>query len=211
MEEKNNMTAERSLEIIRESIERSQRAITKNSALPLIWWGSVVVVFSLLILYLWKYQGGPVWNVLWLALWPLGYLGNRLIDKHQTPAPPSFVGKTIGHIWASFGIVCGLIGWTVCFIGLGVLPMELIAPQGHVVCISLTSIIALCFGMGSTITGFVLKSLAIEICGIIGGVGGFFLALQFGGAEQLYVMSAVSVISLIIPGLIVYLQNKGKE
>ena len=35
MEEKNNMTAERSLEIIRESIERSQRTINKNSAIPL--------------------------------------------------------------------------------------------------------------------------------------------------------------------------------
>ena len=42
MEEKNNMTAERSLEIIRESIERSQRTINKNSAIPLIWWGLCV-------------------------------------------------------------------------------------------------------------------------------------------------------------------------
>ena len=36
MEENMNLTAERSLEIIRESIERSQRAITKNSGLPLM-------------------------------------------------------------------------------------------------------------------------------------------------------------------------------
>ena len=41
MEEKNNLTAERSLEIIRESIERSQRTINKNSAMPLIWWDFV--------------------------------------------------------------------------------------------------------------------------------------------------------------------------
>ena len=46
MEEKSNLTAERSLEIIRESIERSQRTINKNSALPLIWWGVCVAVFS---------------------------------------------------------------------------------------------------------------------------------------------------------------------
>lgn len=52
MEEITNMTAERSLEIIRESIERSQRTINKNSALPLIWWGACVVAFSLLIAYL---------------------------------------------------------------------------------------------------------------------------------------------------------------
>ena len=52
MEVDNNLTAERSLEIIRESIERSQRTIHKNSALPLIWWGGCVVVFSLFIAYL---------------------------------------------------------------------------------------------------------------------------------------------------------------
>ena len=51
MEENSNMTAERSLEIIRESIERSQRTITRNSAVPLIWWGVCVVVFSFIIAY----------------------------------------------------------------------------------------------------------------------------------------------------------------
>ena len=64
MEEITNMTAERSLEIIRESIERSQRTINKNSTLPLIWWGACVVAFSLLIAYLWNNHGGPVWNFL---------------------------------------------------------------------------------------------------------------------------------------------------
>ena len=46
MEVDNNLTAERSLEIIRESIERSQRTINKNSAFYRIpveesWWASV--------------------------------------------------------------------------------------------------------------------------------------------------------------------------
>jgi len=54
-----NLTAERSLEIIRESIERSQRTITRNSAVPMIWWGACVVVFSLIIAYLWANHGGP--------------------------------------------------------------------------------------------------------------------------------------------------------
>ena len=58
------------------------------------------------------------------------------------------------------------------------------------------------------ITGFVLKSTVIRICGIVASIGGFFLALQFSGAEQLYVMAGVAVVALIIPGLVVYLQNK---
>lgn len=93
MEVDNNLTAERSLEIIRESIERSQRTINKNSALPLIWWGGCVVVFSLFIAYLWKNHGGPVWNMLWAVLWLIGYAGNWMIDKRRESVPTTFVGK----------------------------------------------------------------------------------------------------------------------
>ena len=208
MEAKTNLTAERSLDIIRESIERSQRTITKNSAVPLIWWGSLTVVMSLLIVYLWKNHGGPVWNVLWFAMWPIGYVGNRFIDKRQTPTPPSFVGKTIGHVWATFGIMCGLFSWIICLACMGFLPIEVLGSGPHI-SINITSIIALCFGMGTTITGFILKRTIINICGIIAGLGGFFMALQFSGqAEQLYVMAAVAVVALIIPGLVVYIKNK---
>ena len=98
MEEKNNMTAERSLEIIRESIERSQRTINKNSAIPLVWWGLCVVVFSLIIAYLWNNHGGPVWNMLWAVLWLIGYAGNWVIDKRRESVPTTFVGKVFGHV-----------------------------------------------------------------------------------------------------------------
>lgn len=100
MEEITNMTAERSLEIIRESIERSQRTINKNSALPLIWWGACVVAFSLLIAYLWNNYGGPVWNFLWAAMSLVGYAGNRLIDKSGKPSQQ--------HSWAKPSDIYGL-------------------------------------------------------------------------------------------------------
>ena len=198
------MTAERSLEIIRESIERSQRTITKNIALPLIWWGCVVTVFSFIIVYLWSRYGSPVWNVLWAAMGLVGYVGNRYINKRKTPTPPTFVGKTIDHIWDTFGIVCGTLGGIICCVGFGWLPVEVLGSG----MLNITGVISLCFGMATTIMGFVLKSTIIRICGILASVGGFFLALQFSGAEQLYVMAGVAVVALIIPGLVVYLQNK---
>ena len=110
MEEQNNLTAERSLEIIRESIESSQHAITKNSSWVLIWWGLCVVAFSLLIAYLWDNHGGPAWNALWAVMWGTGYLGEWIISKHKKPVPTNFVSKTIGHVWATFGIFMCLFG-----------------------------------------------------------------------------------------------------
>ena len=207
MEVDNNLTAERSLEIIRESIERSQRTINKNSALPLIWWGGCVVVFSLFIAYLWKNHGGPVWNMLWAVLWLIGYAGNWMIDKRRESVPTTFVGKIVSYVWSTFGIFCCGIGMIFGFIGCGVLPMELILPKVYAFgCI--TSVISLCFGMGTTITGLVIRNRIIQVCGLIAGIGGFFGALHFSGHTQLYVMAIVALIGLIVPGITILLQNR---
>ena len=64
MEENKNLTAERSLEIIRESIERSQRTITKNSSWSMMWWGMLVVVFSLLTAMMDHYEPEDFWKPL---------------------------------------------------------------------------------------------------------------------------------------------------
>ncbi|SDM09515.1 hypothetical protein [Segatella bryantii] len=207
MEEKYNMTAERSLEIIKESIERSQRTINKNSAIPLIWWGICVVLFSLIIAYLWNNHGGPVWNMLWAVLWLVGYAGNWLIDKRRERVPTTFVGKTIGHVWATFGVFCCGVGMIFGFIGSGMLPMELIMPKVYIFgCI--TSVISLCFGMGTTITGLVIRNRVIQVCGLVAGIGGFFGALHFPSHAQLYVMAVVALIGLIVPGVTILLQNQ---
>lgn len=207
MEENNNLTAERSLEIIRESIERSQRTITRNSALPMIWWGVCVVIFSFIIAFLWKNHGGPVWNALWAVMWLVGYVGNWMIDKKNETVPTTFVGKSISYVWTTFGIFCGGIGFMFCFIGNGILPLELIMPKVYAFgCI--TSVISLCFGMGTTITGLIIRNRIIQVCGLIAGLGGFFCALHFPGHEQLYVMAAVAVIGLVVPGVLIQLQNQ---
>ncbi len=205
MEENSNMTAERSLEIIRESIESSQHRITRNSALPLVWWGGCVVFFAIAIALLWK-NSGPVWNVLWAVMWLVGYIGNWMIDKRREAVPTSFVGKTIGYVWTTFGIFCGGMGMLLGLVGCGALPFSLVMPNVYIFC-CITSVISLCFGMGTTITGLVIKNRTIQVCGAVAGFGGFFGALHFHGHEQLYVMACVAIVGLIIPGLIIHLQN----
>lgn len=209
MEAKTNMTAERSLEIITEQIERSRRAITRNSSWSLTWWGICVIVLSLFIAYLWKNHGGPVWNFLWFMIWPLGYMGEWFIGKNRQPIPKDFVGKTVGQVSAAFGIFIGTIGMILGLSGCGLLHLNFLLPDGHPsIYINITSIISLCFGIASTITGLILKNRVVQICGIIAGIGGFFCALQYPWAEQLYVMAAVAFIGLVIPGLVISSQNR---
>ena len=93
------------------------------------------------------------------------------------------------------------------FIGSGILPMELIMPKVYIFgCI--TSIISLCFGMGTTITGLVIRNRVIQVCGLVAGIGGFFGALHFPSHAQLYVMAVVAIIGLIVPGLAILIQNQ---
>lgn len=205
MEENENLTAERSLEIIRESIEQSRRAMSKHAGTPMIWWGSMVVVFSLLIAYLWNHHGGPAWNVLWFVMTIVGFIGNRLLDKHKKPVPKNIIGSVISKVWLTFAIfVCG-IGLIFCLAGFGVISLEWIAPSSG---IPLTSIITFVMGMASTLTGFILKNRFVPICSIIAGIGGFFLAQCYLGGEQLLVMAAVAVIGLVIPGIILNIQTR---
>ena len=211
MEEKTSMTAERSLEIITEQIERTQRTITRNSSWSLIWWGACVIFLALLIAFLWENHGGPVWNFLWILIWPIGYAGEWLICKGRQPIPKNFVGKTIGHVWSTFGIFIGTIGIILGLAGSGILPLAFTVmgdhPDAHLY-INLTSIISLCFGIASTITGAILNNRIVQICGFLAGLGGFFCALQYPSAEQLYVMAVVAFVGLVIPGIVIRSQSR---
>lgn len=207
MEEKDNLTAERSLEIIRESIEQSRRAMTKQSGMPMIWWGSLVVVFAVLIAYLWKNHGGPVWNVLWFVMTIVGLVGEKMMEKRREPLPKNIIGNVVGKVWSSFGIFCCGLGFITCLAGLGVLSFKSLAPvSGYF--IPITSIITFALGMASTTTGLILKNRVISVCSIIAGIGGFFLALRYAGGEQLLVMAAVALIGLVVPGIIVNIQTR---
>jgi len=206
MEERENMTAERSLEIIRESIEQSRRAMTKNAGQPMLWWGFLCALFAILIAYLWKNHGGPVWNVLWFVMSILGMVGDKLLNRNRKPVPKNIIGSSIGKVWAAFGIFCCGLGLITCLAGFGVISFKTLAPTGYA--IPITSIIVFAMGMASTITGFILKSRIISICSILAGLGGFFLALRYPGGEQLLVIAGVALVGLIIPGFIVNFQTR---
>ena len=57
METNNEMTVERSLEIISRHIEQSRKDITKNAGLPMILWGVMTIVTGCIVGYMWKTTG----------------------------------------------------------------------------------------------------------------------------------------------------------
>jgi len=105
----------------------------------------------------------------------------------------------------------GAIGIILGLAGSGLLPVTFTVLGDHAnahLYVNPTSSISLCFGIASTITGFILKNRIVQVCGFIAGMGGFFGALQYPWSEQLYVMAAVAVIGLIVPGFVIYVQKQ---
>lgn len=208
MENNNGMTAERSLEIIRKSIEQSRRDATNESGAHFILWGVLVTVTALLVGHLWMHYGGPVWNWLWLVMWVAGYILSYLLGKklNAIPRPKTFIDKIAGFIWLSFGIFTCSLG-TILSLVIGFLRTQYVQSDTAYL-FPMTAVIILMFGLCSTITGFVLRSKLIVVCGILSGFCGFVGSFLVDGAYQMLVMAAASLVGLVMPGLIILIKNR---
>ena len=101
--ETKNLTTESSLKIIAETMERSRMTIAKNSGRPLILWGCLVAVTSVIIYFLWSKTGSPVWNLLWFAMSIIGFICTIFMSKNSEKAPKNEVSRILGKTWMWFG------------------------------------------------------------------------------------------------------------
>ncbi|SFF86937.1 hypothetical protein [Prevotella sp. KH2C16] len=211
MEEQDKLTAERSLEIIKESIEQSRRNITKGSWKGMLVWGIMVAVLALVIGHLWAHTSwGPGANLLW-SLLGLAIFVNIWCDSRKPKRPDTFVSKTISQVWICFGVMAGSLG-LVCgaIAGFGWKLPVLHAPVNESVVwvFPITPIIILFMGLAGMITGSILKSKAITVCCFIAGIFGNFLGLVFAGPTEMVVLAGVCVVGLVVPALIIRNEEK---
>ena len=172
MEEQNNLTAERSLEIITEQIERSRRAVSKDTGQFLFVAGLMTMgtaVVAALINYFTFNAGGmfPGWwgHFLWFVLpffimWTIRY-----IDKGN--APLSLVGTHVRKVWwtfATFALIYAVytIIWNrLAFMWNGPEAYPWLHRQA-------SSIIILLMAMAISVTGQILKIRWLVWLGILG-------------------------------------------
>lgn len=166
MEEKSNMTAERSLEIISEQIAQTRHAVSKITGQALYIAGLCTMATAVVIAIINSVSESPLGNLLWLLLPILIKLSSRGIYK--TPAPESLIGTLVGKTWLTFAIfsltyfVIAHI-WTFVLIWLYSVP----TPAGQ---LPISMVIVLFMGMAVTITGYILKKRWLVWAGIVGGL-----------------------------------------
>ena len=184
--ETNEMTPEQSLQVISDAIAKSRKDFEKHAGTPMTFWGSIVLLFSITVWILLMLTGNPVWNFLWFGIPVIGYpLTSILLKGKCKEGGESFISKTLGQIWAAYGIFAMVLSAVFAFI----------APQftGYTITVLL--------GFAAAMTGFVLKNCWITAGGFITGLG-CTIALFFSQNEfvPLY-FSAASILNLIVPGI----------
>ncbi len=202
----NNFSAENSLRLITETIERSRRTMAKNSGKPMILWGVLVAVTSVVIYFLWSKTGNPIWNLLWFAMSAIGGFGTYSIGRKREKTPATEISRILGKIWMWFGFFTTgfyLLLWVVALIRYS-------AHMEGIVSVDLTLLITMMMGLCGAISGAVMNCKPVTVCSALATALSvvFVLLVPNGASVQILTFLILGVFALIIPGVI--LQNKAK-
>ena len=167
--ENNELTAERSLEIITEQIEQSRKAVSKSTGQALYVAGISMMAMSIVIAitnYLTKTSLG---HLLWFVL-PLVIIWAQKKNNVREHAPVSLIGTLVGKTWWTFATFT-LVFFFITIIWNSV-AVRLYAPDAYMrLRIRVTPIIVLLMGMTVTINGHILRSRWLVAFGLIAGIG----------------------------------------
>ena len=209
MEEKNNLTAERSLEIITEQIERSRQIVAKDTGRSLYISGICTMGMAILIGILIYLTSNTAWYLLYVLLPVVIFVADRYAKRDRPKVPVSLVGSMVDKTWQTFGIF--VLSYFVFGILYNVLMAHFEQPDVYSrLAIHPLRVVLLLMGMTITVNGYILKSRWMVWCGIVGGIGGFIWESFFVAetlAARLMITSAhyVGVVHGIIPAIIVAL------
>lgn len=119
MEENMELTAERSLEIITEQIEKSRRAVSKDTGEWLFVTGLIAMIMSVIVASANLLSWTPLFHLLWFALPVVIWLVMKYINRNRVPVPESLVGTLVKKTWytiLAFALVYSVIAtvWNGC-------------------------------------------------------------------------------------------------
>lgn len=179
------MEAAESLELIGRMIENTRSRIARNSGRPLLAWGYATVLTTLVVWGAVAYFQDPRWNYLWLLLPVLGWLLMGLTRGKRTEGEArTFVDRVIGNVWF-------VMGSTALFVSL----LTLFTPMR----LPILFIILLIMGMGTAVTGLIIRFTPT----IVGGIAAIVLApctLLACNMWQPLLFIAGFVVMMIVPG-----------
>ena len=222
MEENNGLTPERSLEIIKEQMERSRKSVSKEVGKSLVI-ASLCIIGVAIVASVCLVAFHKSFDLLYLLVPVLIYGINRYVNRNTPKVPANPIASMVDKTWLSFGIFAISIYLLSVLFNEMQLRSALATDNMQVYFqnrINPVQIILLLMGMSVTVNGFILKNRWMVWCGIIGGIVGFFwesfcltetLMANHGVAGFIASCLVVVIyifISLTLPGWMLLKQNK---
>ena len=146
--EKNNLTEAQSLELITSMINDSRARLARNSGTPFLIWGYTTVAIALLNCVTTYLQLSHYWNFTWFAIPIIGWIGMMLFYKEDKGAR-NIIDRVICIIWCVLSVAYLWI-----FIGSTIYRAPILYYT------------ILLMGVGTLITGLVLRHKTTQYCGI---------------------------------------------
>lgn len=181
--ENKQLSEKESLQLIAQMIQQSQYRLAKNAGTPFLIWGYMTAILSLVIWMLIRETANLQWNFLWLLLPAVCYPLMTYLNRRNEQMVKTYIDRIIGQVWTVFGIAGILISGVAMFLW-------------H---IPILFIILLLMGMGTALSGMIIKVRVLTICGALGAllsVG----CLMIGGVDQLIFFATAFLIMMVIPG-----------
>lgn len=191
--EKNNLTAEQSINVILSAIDQTRERAERNAHRPFLVWGYATIITTLAVWLAIDTTHNPAFFWLWFALPVLGCIGMRITLRTKVEGEAkTHIERVIHQLWMILGIAGGVAALTSWLGGINILYVE-----------------ALLMACGTAITGLVLRWRVVTMAGLVS----ILLTTLFAvveGIDRLPVFAAIFVVMMIIPGHIIAYQLKNK-
>jgi len=191
--EAKNLNEKESLELISQMIRNSRLKFEDGNGIPFLIWGYTTFFVSLLVFFLVNSTGNYHYHWFWFLIPVIGSLGMYITRKRVTKHAMNFVDRVIGNIWMVTGIAAFLISFS-----------------AFIVRIPILSLMILLMGMGTAMTGLVIKFKPVIISGFI-GMASCFIPFVMKGNEQIIVFGVIYFVMMVIPGHILNSKSKRKD
>lgn len=190
MEEK-RLNEKESLELITQMIQNTQNRMEQNAGAPFLIWGYTTVIISLAMWYVLHTTHNCQWQWCWFLLPLIGWGGTAYSVRKSKNMVKTYVDRIINYVWTVFGIAGFLVS---CISIIHRLPILFL--------------ILLLMGMGTMLTGMIIRFKVVTICGLLGALSSI-ACLWIDGIDQILMFAPTFIFMMIIPGHI--LNAKGKN
>ena len=168
------LTAERSLEIITEQIEKSRQAVSKDTGQWLFVSGLTTMLMSVIVASVNLLTRMPIAHLLWFAFPLIIWLVMKYINRNRVPAPVSLVGTLVRKTWyttLAFALVYVVIATVWNIVLQHYESPEVFLYAGMHITPTILTLLAVAVSM----TGLILKKSALVWFGLLS-----FVILRFG-------------------------------